>query len=73
MSAAIEAISAELAGLLKVVKIDVRQCAGLRAEYRIHGLPTLVLFAEGSPLARRVGAVVRRDELETWITASLEV
>lgn len=71
MSGALEQVASEMQGRLKVVKIDVNQNPGLRARYEIHGLPTLILFNLGEPVARRVGAVPQSEALAAWINLSI--
>lgn len=73
MSWALEQVARELQGRVKVVKLDVNQNPGLRAMYEIHGLPTLILFSQGVPVARRVGAVAQSEDLESWINASIDI
>lgn len=71
MSWTLEQVAKVLQGQVKVVKLDVNHSPGLRAKYEIHGLPTLVVFHKGEPVARRVGAVAQTDELEAWIRAAI--
>jgi thioredoxin 1 len=42
-----------------VAKVDVDSQQGLASQYRVQGVPTLYLFANGEPVERLVGA---RDE-----------
>ena len=52
----IEQIAAERAGSLRVVKINQDENPLVSARYRVLGLPTLLLFDGGEPLAQITGA-----------------
>lgn len=43
-------------GRLKVAKVDVDADPGLAATYRVSGIPTLILFENGTPSQTLVGA-----------------
>ncbi len=47
----------DLAGHLKVVKVDVDQAPPVAARHHIQGIPALVLFRDQQPIARQVGAL----------------
>ncbi|GHT91215.1 thioredoxin [Betaproteobacteria bacterium] len=57
MMPALEAVAAEYAGRLKVVKINVDEEGDLGARYHIRGIPTLMLFKNGNIEETRVGAI----------------
>jgi thioredoxin 1 len=46
----------ELAGRVKVGKLNVDQNPGIAGRYHIQGVPAFVLFVGGKEVARRVGA-----------------
>jgi thioredoxin 1 len=48
-------LSNELAGRLKVVKLDVDENSGLAIQYQVMGVPTLMLFSNGEPKERMTG------------------
>jgi len=52
----VEELERELAGRVKVGKLNVDQNPGIAARYDIKGVPTFVLFMRGREVARRVGA-----------------
>lgn len=60
-------LSRAQAGKLKVVRVDVDRDPLLKDEYGVRGLPTLVLFKYGKPVARRIGSRLTKLELEEWI------
>ena len=49
-------IAAEMAGKIKVGKVDVDENQQLAAAYRVASIPTLILFKDGKPAATTVGA-----------------
>ena len=62
---AVEAIAAERAGLLKVVKLNVDDNPATPQKYGILGIPTLILFRGGQVLETIVGVVpkAKLDEM----------
>lgn len=52
----VEELERELAGRVKVGKLNVDQNPGVAARYDIKGVPAFVLFVGGKEVARRVGA-----------------
>lgn len=69
---ALEAIAAERAGRLRVVKVNVDQAPDVSARLGVQGIPTMVLFADGSEVARQVGALPA-DAIRRWLDDALEV
>ena len=49
-------IAAEMAGKIKVGKVDVDENQQLAMAYRVASIPTLILFKDGKPAATTVGA-----------------
>jgi len=52
----LEQIATERQGELKVVKVNVDEEPELAARFGIAGIPTILLFSAGSPVAGTVGA-----------------
>ena len=52
----LEELAAERDGMLKVVKINQDENPLVSARYRVLGLPTLILFDRGEPVAQITGA-----------------
>lgn len=63
---ALEAIAAERAGRLKVVKVDVDAEPQLAARFRVQSIPTLVLQRGPLVLDAQMGALPKA-QLEAWI------
>ncbi len=66
----VERIGRELAGSLKVVKLDVDQAAEIAARHGAQSIPLLVLFRDGEEIDRLVGAVPER-QLRQWLEPHL--
>jgi thioredoxin 1 len=57
----LEEIASEQAGKLKVVKVDVDQNGQTAYQFQVQSIPTLILFKNGQPVERLVGAMSKRD------------
>jgi len=55
----LEQIAAEQAGKLKVVKLNIDENPQTPPKLAIRGIPTLILFKNGQPVATQVGAVAK--------------
>ena len=70
MAPALDLVAKEMAGKVKVVKVDVDQNPGITQKYRIQAMPTLMVFKDGKVASTQVGALVQKTKLEAWIKAS---
>ncbi|HRJ70506.1 MAG TPA: thioredoxin TrxA [Beijerinckiaceae bacterium] len=66
----LDQIAAEMAGKVKVVKLNVDENPNMAAKLGIRSIPTLMLFKDGKLAATKVGAASKGD-LQKWITASI--
>jgi thioredoxin len=66
----VAALSEELAGKAKVVKINIDQAPNLARELRIQSVPTFMVIAKGRVVDMQVGAL-RRAQLRTMIEPHL--
>lgn len=60
----------ELAGRLKVVKVDVDEAPSVSARFAVQGIPTLLVLRDGQPVARQVGALPP-DRLLAWVRSAI--
>lgn len=67
---ALDDIARDMADVLTVAKVDIDDNPMTPGQYGVRGVPTLMLFRGGQPIATRVGAASKRD-LETWIKGAL--
>jgi len=66
----LEEVAAELAGRVKVVKVNVEENRELVGQFRIMSVPTLVLLQGGRELTRITGYLPREellDKLESFL------
>lgn len=66
---AVERASREMAGALKVVKVDVDAAPGVAARFDARSIPTLLVLRDGQVVARQVGALPP-DALLDWARRS---
>ncbi len=62
----LEKVAAATEGQLTVAKLDVQEFEHLLPRFRVRGIPTLLLFRNGSEVARKVG-VESLSDLNGWL------
>ena len=70
IATALEEIAAEMAGKVKIVKINIDENPGTPSKYGVRGIPTLMLFKGGEVAATQVGAAPKTKLVE-WINKSI--
>lgn len=55
LSPVLEELAEELSGKAKVIKVNVDQNQELAAEYKVQGVPTIVVMKDGEVVERAVG------------------
>jgi thioredoxin 1 len=58
------------AGRLSLAKIDIDDNPQTPSQYHVRGIPTLMIFKDGKPVATQVGAV-SKAQLNAFIEANL--
>ncbi len=71
MAPALDQVATELAGKVKIVKVDVDENPKVTGAYGIRAMPTLLIFKGGQVTAQHTGAIVQKKKLEDWINASV--
>ena len=66
---ALEEISTDMQGRVKIAKVNVDENPGIASTYGIRSIPTLLLFKNGERVDQKVGAAPKGD-LQRWISAS---
>ena len=66
---ALEEISDEMAGKVKIAKLNVDENPQVSSQLGIRSIPALMLFKDGKVVAQKVGAAPK-GELSRWIQAS---
>lgn len=65
----LEEIASEMAGKVKVAKVNVDENPALAAEYGIRSIPTLALIKSGKVAEIKIGAASKPD-LTSWIESA---
>lgn len=63
---ALEEIAGEFDGRLEVVKVDIDENPETPGRYGVRGVPTLMIFKGGEPVATSVGAKAK-GQLVEWV------
>lgn len=66
----LDAVAAETADRLDVVKLDIDANPETTNAYAVRGVPTLLLFKDGQPVASQVG-VLPKGRLAAWVDGAL--
>jgi thioredoxin 2 len=67
VSPAVQRLATEMAGRLKVVKLNVDEAPAIAGRYAVQGIPLLVLHRDGQEIDRRVGALPE-SALRQWLS-----
>jgi thioredoxin 2 len=70
VSPALERVAGELAGKVKLVKVDVDAAPKLAERFAVQAVPTLMVMRDGRVIARRAG-VAPAAALRTWVEEAL--
>jgi thioredoxin len=71
MNPAIEETSERYSGRLRVAKVDASTQGKTCKEFKVRGLPTLILFRNGKEIDRRSGAMTTSD-ISSWIDGTFK-
>jgi thioredoxin 1 len=67
---ALEEISAEMNGKVKIAKLNVDENQKTALKYGVRSIPTLIMFKDGQLLSTQIGAKPKGQLLE-WINTSI--
>ncbi len=70
VSPVLDQLAREMAGQLKLVKVDVDQAPALARRFDARSIPTLLMIAGGEVVSRQVGAAPAHA-LKSWVDAAL--
>jgi len=65
----LEELSDEMAGEVKITKLNIDENPDLAAQYGVRSIPTLLLFKNGEPASMQVGAKPK-GALADWIKSA---
>ena len=63
---ALEEISNEMTGKVKIAKVNIDENPQIAADYGIRSIPTLFMFKDGQKIDQKIGAAPKGD-LSRWI------
>ncbi|GGX39728.1 thioredoxin [Tateyamaria omphalii] len=67
---ALEELSAEMAGKIKIAKVNVDENPNSPAQMGVRGIPALFIFKNGEVISNRAGAAPKAA-LQSWIEESI--
>lgn len=67
---ALEEISSDMDGKLKVVKLNIDENPSTPAQYGVRGIPTLMLVKNGEVVSQQVGAAPK-NTIVNWVEGAL--
>jgi thioredoxin 1 len=69
MDPVLDELAVELAGKVKIVKVDAETNPSTVSAYNVRSMPTLMVFQGGEPVDMKVGAGQSRVQLVKWLEA----
>lgn len=70
VSPALEQVARDLAGRIKLVKVDIDQNPRLSQRFEVQAVPTLLVLDQGETLARQAGAAPAHV-LRSWVEQAM--
>ena len=67
---ALEELSEEMSGKVKIVKVNVDENMGIAAQLHVRGIPALFLFKDGQAISNKTGAAPKAA-LKSWIEGAI--
>ena len=67
---ALEEISGALGEKVDIVKLNIDENPETPGHYGVRGIPTMVLFKGGKPVAQKVGAAPR-SQIQSWLESEI--
>lgn len=65
----LEELSEEMAGQVKITKLNIDENPDLAAQFGVRSIPTLLIFKDGEPASMQVGAKPK-NALADWIKSA---
>ena len=67
---ALEEIAGEIGDKVDIVKLNIDENPETPGAYGVRGIPTMVLFKGGKPVAQKVGAAPR-SQIQSWLESEI--
>jgi thioredoxin 2 len=71
VSPALAKLATDMAGRIKLVKVNVDDSPGLQRRFGVQSIPTLLLLRHGKVISRQVGAAPE-PALKSWVDQALQ-
>jgi thioredoxin 2 len=71
VSPALERLARDMAGRIKLVKVNVDEAPNLARRFSVQGIPTLLVMVKGQEKARQTGTAPEHV-LRSWLERALE-
>jgi thioredoxin 2 len=71
VSPALEQVATEMAGRIKLVKVNVDEAPRLQQRFGVQSIPTLLVLRKGELIARQIGAVPE-PAIKNWVNQALQ-
>jgi thioredoxin 1 len=68
LSPILEEVSKDLAGKVEIAKVNIDDNPESPQKYGVRGIPTLILFKDGKPVATKVGSMPK-SQLVEWLNS----
>lgn len=70
ISPALDEIAADMAGEVKIAKVNVDENPDVPGRYAVRGMPTFLVIKDGEVVAQHLGAMPK-TQLQDWIKKSI--
>ena len=70
LSPIVDEVAKEMAGKVKVVKVNIDENPNAPTKYGVRGIPTLMVFKGGEVVATKVGGMPK-SQLADWLNSSV--
>ena len=67
---ALEEIAGDIGDKVDIVKLNIDENPDTPGRYGVRGIPTMLLFKDGKPVAQKVGAAPR-SQIQQWLEGEL--
>lgn len=64
----LDEVAGEMAGKVKIMKMNVDESPHTPGKFSIRGIPTLIAFKDGKPVATKVGSMTK-SQFTDWLTS----
>jgi thioredoxin 1 len=70
LSPILDEVAGEFSGKVRVAKVNIDENPESPTKYGVRGIPTMILFKDGQPVATKVGALPK-SQLVEWLESTI--